>query len=353
MKKVLIIQQKMIGDVLTSSILFEAIKQHHPNWELHYLVNSHTTAVVDQNPFIDKLVFFTPEIEQSKRQLFKFSSKLKRENYDVIIDVYSKLSSNIITLFSGAETKISYHKSYTSWVYTHNIKRAKTPIQGMGLAILNRLQLLEPLDITPEPIKPKIYLTSEEIAEAKGLIESHHIDKNKPIYMIGALGSGATKTYPLDYLAKVLDQIVEQTNATLLFNYIPKQKPEVDTLFSYCNEKTKSHIKIDLYGSSLRSFLALTSLCDALIGNEGGAVNMAKALNIKTFTIFSPWIDKATWSLFENEDNVSVHLKDFSPEIYQGKSEKDMKQRVDELYLAFKPDLFTSELQLFLQHTNS
>jgi len=32
----------MIGDVLTSSVLFEAIKLKHPSAELHYLVNSHT-----------------------------------------------------------------------------------------------------------------------------------------------------------------------------------------------------------------------------------------------------------------------------------------------------------------------
>lgn len=343
----------MIGDVLTSSILFEAIKKYHPNWELHYLVNSHTTAVVEQNPFIDKLVLFSPEIETSKRQLLKFSSAIKKENYDIIIDVYSKLSSNLITLFSNAKTKISYHKGYTSWLYTHNIKRSKTPNKEMGLAILNRMELLDPIGISPESIKPKIYLTSEEISEGEALFQANQVSSNNPVFMIGALGSGPKKTYPLKYLAKVLDQIVEQTNATLLFNYIPKQRPEVDKLYSYCNEKTKSHIKIDLYGKSLRSFLALTSLCDALIGNEGGAVNMAKALNIKTFTIFSPWIDKATWSLFENNDNVSVHLKDFSPDLYGKKSEKEMKQYVDQLYNAFKPDLFSTELQLFLQHTNS
>ena len=60
--KVLVIQQKMIGDVLTSSILFKAIKLEHPSAELHYLVNSHTVPVVENNPFIDKLVLFTPKI---------------------------------------------------------------------------------------------------------------------------------------------------------------------------------------------------------------------------------------------------------------------------------------------------
>ena len=42
----------MIGDVLTSSILFEVLEKF-PN--SLFLINSHTIPVVKNNPFIDKL----------------------------------------------------------------------------------------------------------------------------------------------------------------------------------------------------------------------------------------------------------------------------------------------------------
>ena len=75
--KILVIQQKMIGDVLTSSILFEAIKLKHPEAETHYIINSHTYAVVKNNPYIDKFQFVSPEIQNNKKQLFIFSKQLK------------------------------------------------------------------------------------------------------------------------------------------------------------------------------------------------------------------------------------------------------------------------------------
>ena len=75
--KILIIQQKMIGDVLTTSLLFELLRDKYPNAELHYLINSHTFPVVENNPFINKFVFCTPEIESSK---LKFLSFLKDKN---------------------------------------------------------------------------------------------------------------------------------------------------------------------------------------------------------------------------------------------------------------------------------
>ena len=106
--KILIIQQKMIGDVLTTSILFEALKEKYPDSELHYLINSHTYMVVKNNPYIDKFVFLTPKIENSKYQLFRFLKTIQNEKYDVVIDVYSKLSSHLISLDYDRRKKIQF-----------------------------------------------------------------------------------------------------------------------------------------------------------------------------------------------------------------------------------------------------
>ena len=349
--KILVIQQKMIGDVLTSSILFEALREKYPNAQLDYLINSHTFPVVENNPFITNFIHFSPEVEKSKRKLFKLAKSIKKNKYDVVIDVYSKLSSNIITLFSGAKTKISYHKSYTTFVYTHNIKRLTSTSNPAGLAIVNRLQLLEPLGINIENIKPKIYITQQEKETSKAFLKSYNIDFKKPLFMISVLGSGENKTYPFHHMAKVIDLIVSQTQGQILFNYIPKQEPEAKAIFDLCKTNTQNHIYFNVYGKNLRDFLAITTHCNALIGNEGGAVNMAKALNIKTFTIFSPWIDKDTWSVFEDDsNNVSVHLKDYKPDLYANKTEKEMKPQAMSLYQEFNPDFFEKQLVSFLKH---
>jgi heptosyltransferase-2 len=94
--------------------------------------------------------------------------------------------------------------------------------------------------------------------------------------------------------------------------------------------------------------MAITSQCDALIGNEGGATNMAKALNIPTFTIFSTFILKNDWNMFENETtNVSVHLSDYYPDLPLKNSKNDPKT-----YELLKPELFNNLLLLFLKKNN-
>ena len=348
--KVLVIQQKMIGDVLTSSIMFEALRLKYPKAQLDYLINEHTFPVVENNPFIDNFIFFTKEAASSKKVLLKLAKSVKHKNYDVVIDVYSKLSSNLITAFSGAKTKISYYKYYTTFFYNHNIKRIKSTNNKAGLAIVNRMQLLSPLGIQSQGIiKPKIYLSDKEIKNAKQFLEQHGINLSKPLYMISVLGSGNNKTYPFTYMAKIIDVIANETQGQILFNYIPSQETQAKAIFNLCNDTSKKHIFFNVFGQSLREFLAITYHCNALIGNEGGAVNMAKALNVKTFAIFSPWIDKSTWNLFEDSNNVGIHLKDYNPELYN-KPEKQYKKEALTLYQKLTPNLFNNDLKRFLNN---
>ena len=90
----------MIGDVLTSSILFEVLRKEFPNSELHFLINSHTIPVVTNNPFIDKIIAFTPEIEKSRFLFQRLRKQIFKTKYFMVIDVYSKLSSAWISVSS-------------------------------------------------------------------------------------------------------------------------------------------------------------------------------------------------------------------------------------------------------------
>ena len=348
--KILIIQQKMIGDVLTSTILFEAIKEKYPKAKLHYLINSHTLPVIENNPFIDDIILYTPEIQKSNLKLWRFIKSIKKNEYDVIIDVYSKLSSNLISFLLNVKTKISYHKKQSLFIYNYNIKRINHSNKVSGLEISNRLKLLSPLNIYKESIAPKIYLTKEEISSGKTYLESNSINFKTPLFLISVLGSSDDKSYPPKYMAKVIDTIVTETKGQILFNYIPKQHTQAKIVYDFCETETKKHIHFNVFGKNLREFLAITKHCDALIGNEGGAINMAKALNIPTFSIFSPWIKKEGWNVFENDGtHVSIHLKDCNSSLYDTKTQKKTKNGVKLLYEAFLPKYILPVLKDYLK----
>lgn len=353
--KILVIQQKMIGDVLTSTILFEALRKEYPKAELHYLIQNHTRPVVENNPFIDKLILSDPLKNNVFSGLKELSLKIREGKYDVVIDVYAKLNSAFITKFSGAGIRISYHKWYTSHAYskTFNLKPKAETIAG--LAVENRMMLLKGFPGRfPKELKPKIYLTSEEIKLAKDALIQAHIPPGKQLIMVGVMGSSPEKTYPLKYMATILDFIFKKTNAGFLFNYIPHQHEEAKKLFQLCSPATRENIYFEVTGKNLREFIALTSLCRAYIGNEGGAANMAKALEIPTFSIFSPQIKKENWALYEDgKKNISVHLEDYNPKVLGNLSKHQIRDKAAHFYELLLPNLILAKIEKFLSHNLS
>lgn len=349
--KILVIQQKMIGDVLASSIICNNLKKLYPDAQVDYVIYPFTRPVVENNPNIDNVILFEEKYRKSKKALYGFLKTIRKAKYDMVLDAYGKLESNLIVAFSGAKIKIGFYKSYTGLIYTQTVKEIPQPLTTAGTALENRLNLIKALPAEiPLESKPKIWLTQQEINDGKKILEDNHIDFTKKIYMIGVLGSGNNKTYPFPFMAKILDFIVSNTDATLLFNYMPSQLQEANAIYELCNPATQKHIRITIIPGSIREFLAITYHCDALIGNEGGAVNMAKAIDKPTFTIFSTWIKKEAWNSFENgSTNVSVHLKDFKPELYGEKSVKEMKGKALELYEAYTPDLIFPKLLQYLK----
>ena len=256
-----------------------------------------------------------------------------------------------MVLLSNAKRKISYKKPGRTFLYTNNVPFEPFPKTNLGLAIERRLSLLEPLDLKIEidPI-PKLFVSEKENKEAIALFEKHQVRKDKKTIMISLLGSEKLKTYPLEFMAKVVDYIADNADVNILFNYFPKQLEEAKIVFNTCKPSTQNKIYFDLLGGDLRSFIGLVNQCDAIIGNDGGAINMAKALNKPSFIIFSPWIEKKIWATFEDGiQHLSVHLKDYCPILFQNKTEKMLKKEALPLYEKFLPEFFEDRIKLFLK----
>ncbi len=345
--KVLVIQIKMIGDVLASTVICETIKNQNPNCEIHYLIQKNSFAVVENNPFIDKVIFFEEEKYKGFKGFVKLGKEIKQENYTAIIDAYGKLQSIIPSYLSNVKTRIATKKWYTNLLFTETVI-PDTECEGTANAfrlLLAKTFLKKQVDL----IYPKIHLTNEEIVNAKSIIDSQ-LDISKPIFMISVVGSAINKSLPNDYIAKVLDIIAESNkNAQLVFNYMPNQTEEAKAIYDSCDVETQKQIVFDFYCKGLRTFISVLSQCNALIGNEGGATNMAKALNIPTFTIYAPWINRNSWNIMETSGlHDIVHLRDYYSDLYKNKHPKNFKEKSLEWYDKLNPDLFKEKLEQFV-----
>ncbi|MDX9705669.1 MAG: glycosyltransferase [Weeksellaceae bacterium] len=351
MKKALIIQNKYIGDVLASSVIAENLKNMDSEIRVDFLCYKPAVAVLENNPFIDKIISFDDKQLKKIPVLLNYANQIRDEQYDILIDPYAKLQSRFISLKSKAKRRISYNKPLFKHIYTDVIEKAKLPSESTCCtAIDNRVGLILPLveDDFKLQLHPKIYLTQEEIEEGRKILETAKIDFSRKTLMIGILGSGEDKSWPIDYMTKLIAHIQNYYNFNILFNYIPNQQPTVDKIKSGLSSMDK--IYLDVMGKNVREFLKILYHCDAFVGNEGGAVNMSKALDIPTFSIYSPHKFPKDWGCFEDgKRHVSVHLQDLKQQFVNKTSEKKLLKHTHKYYKELKFDYVRKECDQFLQ----
>ncbi|MEZ4908051.1 MAG: hypothetical protein R2771_10550 [Saprospiraceae bacterium] len=86
--KILIIRFSSIGDiVLTTPVISYAKKLLHA--EVHYLTKKKYSSVLEGNPNIDKLILFDGDLK-------KIIELLRKNNYDLIVDLHNNLRTRII-----------------------------------------------------------------------------------------------------------------------------------------------------------------------------------------------------------------------------------------------------------------
>jgi heptosyltransferase-2 len=352
--KVLIIQQKMIGDVLISTLLCKNLKLWNPKIHIDFVANRHTLDVIRHNPYIDEIIIFEDHFKKDKMGLFRFLLQGRKLKYDYIIDAYGKLESLLICLFTPATLKIGYKKIHTSLIYDKCIKILKVQEDGLQLSIKNRLRLLEPImGKHPKNSEVEIHLSPEEISAARKKMD-HILGKGKEAIMVSAIGSSSNKTYPFDYLAQLMDMAFDTAKLPFILNYRPDQEGQINQLMEKLQPATRKAVFKALTPDSLRDYMATVYHCKAAVGNEGGAINIAKGFDKPTFAIFSPLIDPSGWHTEIPNKSTAVSLKAFYPDaidhLKHQKLAKD-RQKLHKLYSRLKPELFQKQwIDFFKRH---
>src|SRR4051812_13288990 len=146
--KILLLRLRLIGDVVFTTPAIRALRRTYPDAHLTYLVEPHAAPVVINNPHLDQVIV-APRQRGARRLLddVALARRLRRERFDVAIDLHGGPRSAWLTWASGAPRRIGYTIAGRSWMYTDVIARAAdlTPRHS----VLNQWDLLAPLGIGP------------------------------------------------------------------------------------------------------------------------------------------------------------------------------------------------------------
>ncbi len=350
MNKILVIQNKRIGDVLISSVIANNIKKIFPKSEVTYFVYDYTVGVLENNPNIDHIIAVNDKELKKLSNLWKAIRKIRKAKFDIIFDPYSKFQSKMICLLSNSKYRIGLkkkHKNLKLPFYTHTVNFLEKGSNDCGKAIEDRINIVDSVFPLEKPdYVPKIFLSEKE----KKFDSANSI--KSPLVMMGVLGSTPQKSMPYEYMVELIDYITSTYAVTILFNYAPHQKSEALKIYDQC--KNKEQINMDIYEDTIRGFIILMNQCDLLVANEGGSVHITKALHKPTFTMYSPYVNKEHWCSFEDgKTHDSIHLLEEKPDLFSEftlTERRKIEENPESLYRELTPKMILSKLKPFLNY---
>ena len=106
--KSLVIQTRDIGDVLLTTALCNALKRAQPGGQVHMLTMDHCAGVVEGNPDIDRLHVLEGRRRNSPGYMLRFLRGLRRERYDLVLNVQGQVIGLLSCLASGAPRRVGF-----------------------------------------------------------------------------------------------------------------------------------------------------------------------------------------------------------------------------------------------------
>ena len=307
--KFLIIQTAFIGDVILATSLVESLKQKYPEAKIDFLLRKGNESLLQNHPKINEVIIFDKKNRKYKN-LLKIISIIRKNKYDVVINVQRFFTTGIITSLSGAKSKIGFDKNPLSFLFSHKVKHQITN-KGTFIHEVNRnLQLLKPLS-EPEFIRPKLYPDEKDFNTIP-----------QKDYICFAPGSvWKTKQFPIEKWIELADKVPQN-----LVIYLIGGKDD----FEICEEiKSKSQNKNieNIAGSiNLLKSAALISGAKMTYTNDSAPMHLASAMNAPVAAIFCSTVPEFGFGplsdesfIFQNKHNLkcrpcNLHGKKSCPE---------------------------------------
>jgi heptosyltransferase-2 len=290
-QKILIRGVNWIGDAVLTTVGISAIREAFPGAWISLLVKPWIAQLFKEDPSINEIILYDNHFNSIPGK-FKLARILRTKRFDIAILLQNAFDAAFITWLSRIPRRIGYSRDFRRPLLTDAIPmKDKTLKQHQVYYYLNLLK--ESLNIEPKTIEPRIYLTDEEIQQARSLLNSKF---QSPRFIIG-INPGATygpaKRWMPEGFAGVIQKTIKEMDGRIVLFGSSSEVNIANEIIEAIKDTKTSHI-LNLTGkTNLRELSALISQCDAFITNDSGPMHIASALRVPIVAIFGS-TDKET-----------------------------------------------------------
>jgi lipopolysaccharide heptosyltransferase II len=271
-KKILCIKPRGIGDIILSTIVLDNLKAHFPSAKIDYLTEHFAKPAVENNPLINKVITI-----DKKEFPLKAALKIRRENYDMILDLWSNPRSAQITFLSGVKYRVGF--AYRGRKYAYNFQA--TSSKGTHHAADHNLELLKAIDVPIISKKIHYYVDAKDDKAAKKFIKEN-FPAGKTIAGIIPSGGWPSKRCDASKWVEIGKAIKDKYNTDFLILWGPGDEDDANYIKGTLTESILAP------KTTVPEMSGYINNCNLILANDSGPMHIAAALNIPTIGIFGP-----------------------------------------------------------------
>jgi ADP-heptose:LPS heptosyltransferase len=280
--RILVIRFTSLGDVILTTPVVAALREHYPQARIDYLVMESCADAIAGSPHIDTLIRFDKNRHRGVPGMLTFARRLGQ--YDLIIDLHAKLRSRILTaLIPGRVLRYCKRAWWKALgVHLRLIRyRADAPI------VTTYFKALAPLGIP---------VGGEDLYFAYGDVDQERVVEHTGAAVLAIGAANATKRWPADHFAR-LGELIE---GPIVIIGGSVDTADGDRICRHINghtgDRTGHRISdrisdrcTNLAGSlSLKESGALLATARYVVCNDSASFHMARAVGTQAFVIFGP-----------------------------------------------------------------
>jgi len=265
--KILIIRFSSIGDIVLTTPVPRCIKTQVKNAEVHFVTKLQYKTILENNPHIDKLFLL-------KEDLNELISELKKENYDVVIDLHNNLRTRIIKWKLGVKS-FSFNKlNIEKWLMV-NLKINKLP----DVHIVDRyLETTKSLGVKNDLLGLDYFISEKDEVPWSSFPETH---RNGFIaYAIGA--QHETKKLPLEKMIELCKKI----NQPIVLLGGKEDVDNAEKIQAAFEKENSQHIFNACGKFNLNQSAAILRKSKLVFSHDTGLMHIAAALKKEVYSIW-------------------------------------------------------------------
>lgn len=269
--KILVTRLRFLGDIVLCTPLLQRLREAHPDARIDFLGASPHVDVLRHHDAVDTLHVLGARA--SNAEMLGMARRLRAVGYDVAIDLFGNPRSALLTFATGAALRVGGDRGARARLFTHRRGRP----EGDRSAVRHHLDKLVPvLGEAPAPCPTRLVVSADEAA---ALREALGLETTSRVQVVHPGSTWPDKAWPEERWPAVVEHLTRRGDVVVL------EPPGQPGLAAQVAKGSRAR-PLDVLG--VREVMALLTHADLYVGNDGGILHAAVALQVPTVGLFGP-----------------------------------------------------------------